>query len=160
MKEVNYPDLPTPKEFLEGKNLLGTLGKAEAEEMFEMILRFSLEANKWVAPDFDELVEAIKKKNEAINKNAEAMKRNAIRKSEFEKKKKKWNWLYKLIGKKLMEPEYEKVVNIFSVMPINPNTPVDGLQFMRRRGFLNIEDGIKRTHYAVLTSKALATLRK
>lgn len=159
MKEINYPGLPSPKEFLEGKNLIGTLGKAEAEEMFGMILDFSLEANKWIAPDFDELSEAIKKKTEAINKNAEAAKRNAIKRCEYERKKKRI-WLYKLIGKKLVEPEYEDVVNILSVMTINPNAPVEGLKYMKLNGYLQIEDGADRAHYAVLTPKALATLRK
>ena len=159
MKEINYPGLPTPKEFLEGKILIGTLGKAEAEEMFGMILDFSLEANKWIAPDFDELYEAINKKQEAIRKNAEAGRRNANKRFQYERKK-KWAWFYKLIGKKLVEPEYEEVVNIFSVMPINPDAPVVGLRFMMDNGYLEIENVPPKTHYAKLTSKALATLRK
>ena len=159
MKEISFPGLPTPKEFLEGKSLIGTLGKAEAEEMFGMILGFSLDANKWVAPDFDEIHEAIKKKQEAIHENAEASRRNAIKKSEYERKK-KWSWFYKLIGKELVEPEYEKVVDIFSIMIINPDAPVVGLRFMKDNGYLKFEDGPKREHYAILTPKALATLRK
>ena len=159
MKEINYPGLPSPKEFLEGKNLIGTLGKAEAEEMFGMILDFSLEANKWIAPDFDELYEAINKKQEAIRKNAEAGRRNASKRLQYERKK-KWAWFYKLIGKEIVEPEYEEVVNIFSVMPINPNAPVEGLKYMKLKGYLQFEDGPKREHYAVLTPRALATLRK
>jgi hypothetical protein len=159
MKEINYPGMPTPKEFLEGKSLIGTLGKAEAEEMFGMILDFSLNANRWVAPDFDELSEAINKKQEAIRKNAEAGRRNASKRLQYERKK-KWAWFYKLIGKELVEPKYETVLNIFSIMPINPNAPVEGLRFMRFNGYLQFEDGPKREHYAVLTPRALATLRK
>lgn len=158
MKEINYPGLPTPKEFLEGKDLNGTLGEAEAEEMFQLILQFSLDANKWVAPDFDEICEAIKKKQEAINKkNEEVKRRNATKKFLYEMKK-KLSWFYRLIGKKLVEPEYEKVVD--SVMITNPKTPVVGLKFMKLNGYLQFEDGPQRTHYAILTLRALDTLRK
>ena len=107
--------------------------------MFELILRFSLEANKWIAPDFDEILGAINKKQEAIHKNAEAGRRNADKRFQYERKK-KWAWFYKLIGKKLVEPDYEKVVNIFSVMPINPDAPVVGLRFMMDNGYLEIEN--------------------
>jgi hypothetical protein len=158
MKEVSYSGLPTPVEFLKGKSLKKTLGKAEAEEMFEIILRFSLEANKWVAPDFDELAEAINKKIELTNKNAEAERRNAIKRCEYERKK-KWGWFYKLIGKELVEPEYEEVVDTFSVKTDNPDASVEGLKFMKLNGYLKIEDGVKRTHYAILTQKALDTLK-
>ena len=158
MKEISYPGLPAPKEFLEGKGLIATLGKAEAEEVFGIILEFSYDANKWVAPTFDELAEALDKKVDAIKENAEAARRNATKRAAYEKKK-KWAWLYRIIGRKLVEPEYEEVKEIFSIMRINPNAPVIGLRYMRDMGYLKIEDGVNKTHYAVLTQKALDTLK-
>lgn len=158
MKTLNFPGLPTPKEFLEGKSLIATLGKAEAEEVFGIILEFSYDANEWVAPTFDELAEAINKKAEAINNNAEARRRNSIKRAAYEKKK-KWAWLYRLVGKRLVEPEYEEVREILSIMVLNPQAPVIGLRYMKQNGYLTIEDE-GRDHYAVLTLRALDTLRK
>ena len=157
MKIVSYPGMPAPKEFLEGKSLLCTLNKAEAEEVFEILLRFSYEANEWVAPTFDEIAEALNKKLKAINENAEARRRNSIKRCEYERRK-RWAWFYKLIGKELVEPEYEEVSDIFSIMVINQDAPVIGLRYMRDMGYLEFQDEGK-THYAILTQKALDTLK-
>ena len=91
MKEISYPGLPTPKEFLEGKSLMSTLGKAEAEEMFGELLKLSLEANKWVAPTLEEFGKVLDEKVEAMRKNAKAGQRNAVKRAAYEKKR-KWAW--------------------------------------------------------------------
>jgi hypothetical protein len=158
MKEVNYPDLPTPKEFLEGKNLLGTLGKTEAEEMFGELLKLSYEADKWVAPSLEEFGRILDEKVVTMRKNAEAAQRNAIKRAAYEKKR-KWAWFLRLIGRKLTEPEYEEVIDIISVITLNSQAPMIGLRYMTDKGYLSIENGPGKTNYAVLTQKALDTLK-
>lgn len=158
MKEINYPGLPTPKEFLEGKNFLGTLGKAEAEEVFGELLKLSFEANKWVAPTLEEFGKILDEKVETMRKNSEAGQRNAVKRAAYEKKR-KWAWFLRLIGRKLTEPEYEEVIDIFSIMSLNPQAPIIGLQYMKSKGYLEIEDGPDDIQYAVLTQKAMDTLK-
>ena len=158
MKKVDYPGLPTPKEFLERKNLMGTLGKAEAEEMFGELLKLSFEANKWVAPTLEEFGKVLDEKVEAMRKNAKAGQRNAAKRAAYEKKR-KWAWFLRLIGRKLTEPEYEEVIDIFSIMSLNPQAPIIGLRYMRDNGYLEIEEESDGIQYAVLTQRAMNTLK-
>lgn len=61
MKKINNPDLPSLEEF-RGKNLANVLGDKYAETMLEMFLNFSFKENEWVAPDFNEISQAISEK--------------------------------------------------------------------------------------------------
>jgi len=159
MKEVSYPGMPAPKEIIGKKSLMGTLGKAEAEEMFGELLKFSYERNQWVAPTVKELGKALDDKLVAIQKNSEAQQRNVEKRLAYEKKK-KWRWALRLVGKKLPKPQYEEVKNIFSIMDVNPNAAVVGIMFMKQNGFVEfLEDQDKKTTYFVLTEKALNTLK-
>lgn len=158
MREVNYPGLPAPKEFLGNKSLMGTLGKAEAEEVFGELLKLSFEANEWVAPTLEEFGRVLDEKVETMKKNSEAHQRNAIKRAAYEKKR-KWAWFLRLIGRKLTEPEYEEVIDIFSIMSLNPQAPIVGLRYMKDNGYLEFEDGPDNTQYAILTQKALDTLK-
>lgn len=159
MREINYPGFPSPKEIIGKKSLMGTLGKAEAEEMFGELLKFSYEENRWVAPTVKELGKALDDKLEALRKNSEAQQRNVEKRLAYEKKK-KWRWALRLVGKKLPKPQYEEVKNIFSIMDINPDAPVIGMRFMMNNGFVEfLEDSAQKTTYFVLTEKALNTLK-
>ena len=159
MKEITYPGLPAPKEFV-GKNLIGTLGKAEAEEMFGELLKFSYEQNRWVAPTVQEFGKALDDKVEALQKNSEAQQRNFEKRRAYEKKK-KWRWALRLVGKKVIKPSYEEVKNIFSIMDINPQAPVIGMRFMIDNGFVEVidDESDKKTSYFALTPKAINTLK-
>jgi len=151
--------MPAPKEIIGKKSLMGTLGKAEAEEMFGELLKFSLEQNRWVAPTVKEFGKVLDDKLETLRKNSEAQQRNAERRRAYEKKK-KWRWALRLVGKKLPKPQYEEVKNIFSIMDVNPNAAVVGMMFMKQNGFVEfLEDHDKKTTYFVLTEKALNTLK-
>lgn len=61
MKKINNPDLPSLEEF-RGKNLANVLGDKYAETMLEIFLNFSFKENEWVAPDFNEISQAISEK--------------------------------------------------------------------------------------------------
>ena len=159
MKEITYPGMPSPKEIIGKKSLMGTLGKAEAEEMFGELLKFSYEQGRWVAPTVKEFGKALDDKLEALRKNSEAQQRNVEKRLAYEKKK-KWRWALRLVGKKLPKPQYEEVKNIFSIMDINPDAPVIGMRFMMNNGFVEfLEDSAQKTTYFVLTEKALNTLK-
>lgn len=156
MKEVSYPGMPAPKEIIGKKSLMGTLGKAEAEEMFGELLNLSLERNQWVAPTVKEFGKVLDDKLEAVRKNYEARLRNAEKRRAYEKKKR---WL-RLIGKKPEKPQYEKVSNMYSIMDVVPDAPVIGMRFMMDRGFVEIlDDSNEKATYFVLTEKALNTLK-
>lgn len=159
MKEVTYPGMPAPKEIIGKKSLMGTLGKAEAEEMFGELLNLSLEQNRWVAPTVKEFGKVLDDKLEVLRKNSEAQQRNLMKRLAC-RKKKKWRWALRLLGKKLEELRYEEVKNIFSIMDINPDAPVIGMRFMMDRGFVEIlDDPNEKATYFVLTQKALDTLK-
>lgn len=159
MKEVTYPGMPAPKEIIGKKSLMGTLGKAEAGEMFGELLKFSYEQNRWVAPTVKELGKALDDKLIAVQKNSEAQQRNVEKRLAYEKKK-KWRWALRIIGKRLEKPQYEEVSDVFSIMGVIPNAPVIGIRFMMDRGFVEIlDDPAEKTSYFVLTEKALNTLK-
>ena len=159
MKEVSYPGMPSPKEIIGKKSLMGTLGKAEAEEMFGELLKFSYERGRWVAPTVKEFGKVLDDKLIAVQKNSEVQQRNVEKRLAYEKKK-KWRWALRLVGKKLPKPQYEEVKNIFSIMDVNPNAAVVGMMFMKQNGFVEfLEDHDKKTTYFVLTEKALNTLK-
>jgi hypothetical protein len=61
MKKINNPNLPSLEEF-RGKNLANVLGGKYAEIMLEILLNFSFKENEWVAPNFDEISQAISEK--------------------------------------------------------------------------------------------------
>lgn len=156
MKEISYPGLPAPKEVIGKKSLMGTLGKAEAEEMFGELLKFSYEKNRWVAPTVKEFGKALEDKLEAVRKNSEAQQRNLEKRRAYEKKKR---WM-RLVLRKPKEPKYEEVSNISSIMDVNPNAAVVGMMFMKQNGFVEfLEDSAQKTTYFVLTEKALNTLK-
>lgn len=159
MKQLNYVGLPAPKEVI-GKNLMGTLGKAEAEEMFGELLKFSFEQNRWVAPTVKEFGKVLDEKLEAVQKNSEARQRNFEKRKAYEKRR-KWRWALRLVGKKVVKPQYEEVKNISSIMEINPNAPVIGMQFMMNNGFVEVidDESDKKTSYFALTPKAINTLK-
>lgn len=158
MKEANYPGMPAPKELLEDKSLKNILGNTEAEGVLAILLRFSYEAGKWVAPTLEELVVAINKAVDTTNTKDEIRRRNAIKRHIYERKR-KWSWFLKLIGKDVTEPVYEETNEAISVTNVSLNDATEGLKFLKLNGYIGILDRPDGKYYVVLTHKAMDKLK-
>ncbi len=158
MREIHYPGITqSPKEFLENRTLMSSLGKAEAEEVFHRILRFSLQEDRWVVPTGQELDAQVQADLAQIRETEEIRKRNREIRMLYERKA-RWNWFRKLFGKEIQEPVYEKEKELpFTFLTINPNALIIGIHHMRENGFLEIdvEDG---ENYFRVTEKALLAM--
>ena len=147
MKNVEYPGITlSPKEFLMGCPVLCPIGKSEAEEMANRILRFCLKLNRWVAPTWKELEEQIDSDFEALRKDSEVRRQNRQKKERYEKLA-KWNWLLRIFGHEVPEPKYEDVQEyqfIWPSMLAVPEYPMRGLSYLTAHGFVELiseEDG-------------------
>jgi len=69
MKEITYSDLPTPLEFLKNKSIVGTIGDSEAEFVFQILLKISIDAGKWMTPTIEDLTEILNRELADTSKN-------------------------------------------------------------------------------------------
>jgi len=158
MKEVQY-NFSSPREFLAGKSLMNTLGKAEAEEVFEKILRFSWKADLWVAPSLEEFDSLVNDEWEQVKRSNGISYRNSKKRFAYEKKAKRWNWLLKIFGREIEKPVYEEEIPCpRTFLTINPDAMITGFKFMKANGFIEVIDE-DNTKYLKLTTKALDTLK-
>ena len=159
MKTVQY-DFPSPKEFLNGKSFIDTLGQAEAEDLMERMLRFSLDAKHWVAPTLDELCAQLESENELRQQDQAIQERNEEKRRNYEKNA-RWNWIRRIFGNEVKEPKYEeRMNNVPRITPclLSPAFAVRGLQYMQEYDFIEVIDE-DNTKYLKLTTKALDTLK-
>ncbi len=158
MREVNYPGITqSPKEFLKNRTLMNSLDKAEAEEVLHRILRFCWEKNQWVAPTDEELDAQVRSDLAKIREAREIRWRNWDKKRAYEKAS-KWNWLRKIFGKEVQEPEYEEEKETpFTSLTIDPNALTKGIRHMMNHGFLEIDEE-NEERFFIATEKALLAM--
>ena len=158
MREIHYEGITqSPKEFLKNRTLMSSLGKAEAEEVLHRILRFSLQEDRWVAPTGKELDAQVEADLAQIRETDEIRKRNWEKRRVYEKAS-KWNWLRRIFGKKVHEPEYEEEKETpFTFLTIDSDALIKGIRHMMDHGFLKIdeENGEK---FFTATEKALLAM--
>ena len=155
MKEVTYAStFQTPKEYLEGCQIWGNIGKAEAEDVLSRILLgFCLKENRWVAPSWHELDEQVESDRRLIE---EICVRNHEKRLEYEAKKAKQSLLRRLVGKEIPEPEYEDVP--FTVVILSRDAHIDGLHYALEYGFVEaIQDGSE--YFFKVTEKGLLAIK-
>ncbi len=140
MREVSYVGISeSPREFLKNRTLMSSLGKAEAEEVLRRILRFCLEKDCWVAPTDKELDAQFNADLTLIREADEIHKRNLKKRCAYEKAS-KWNWLRRLFGKEVTEPEYEEEKKTpLALLTIDPGALTNGIRYMLEHGFLKID---------------------
>jgi len=158
MREVSYEGISqSPREFLKNRTLMSSLGKAEAEEVLHRILRFCLEKDCWVAPTDKELDAQVNADLALIREAGEIRERNWKKREAYEKAS-KWNWLRRLFGKEVTEPEYEEEKETpFTLLIMDPRALIKGIYHMQEREFLKIDkEGDER--FFMATEKALQSM--
>ena len=154
MKQVTYETIrQTPKEYLEGVQMLNTLGKVEAEELLSKILNFSLEQNQWVAVSLREL-------GDLLDADAAPVREARKRQEEYEAKvaeRASHCWLRRLFLKRIPVPEREDVP--LTALTMYDDAPLEGFKYLQLYGYVEtFEDGGER--FVKATEKALRAIKK
>ena len=136
--------------------LVGTYGKAEAEEAMARLIEFSQKEGKWVAVSLDDFAESIEESIKRMRCADEIRVRNNQKRGRYEEECRH----SKNGGAEIPEPTYETEIEVpFSILTFKPDAMIVGLKHLVANNYLEKMD-VGETIYIKPTLEGINRLKK
>lgn len=136
--------------------LVGTYGKAEAEEAMARLIEFSQKEGKWVAVSLEDFAQSVEASLKEMRRADEIRVRNNQKRDRYEEKCR-----HSKNGRaEIPEPTYETEIEVpFSTLTLNPDAMIVGLKYLVANNYLEKMD-VGETIYIKPTLEGINRLKK